>query len=179
MITGYNNFFKHATGTCNRSSKHQIHKVTRESSAWGQFLQQSCIGCLQYLTSNISSLETSILQCPPWGCRFWSSSFRIFSFCTRSRLYFGTGESFSLSMILLMGTGALSSILEAWIKNTILKYQLIWQRKLSQTKNGYEGDKCVFSNRIRNFIFNLTTMKISPKRRQVSFLVMGWKIHTS
>ena len=64
-------------------------------------------------TSNISSRDTSILQWPPWGCRFCNSSFRIFSFCTRSRLYFGTGESFSLSMILLIGTGALSSILKA------------------------------------------------------------------
>lgn len=169
---------EHATGAQNIKYTKLQEKAVHEDNFYRN-LQQSCIGCLQYLTSNISSLETSILQCPPWGCRFWSSSFRIFSFCTRSRLYFGTGESFSLSMILLMGTGALSSILEAWIKNTVLKYQLIWQRKLSQTKNGYEGDKCVSSNRIRNFIFNLTTMKISPKRRQVSFLVMGWKIHTS
>lgn len=39
-VHDYCNFFKHTTGTCNRSSKHQINKVSRESSAWGQFLQE-------------------------------------------------------------------------------------------------------------------------------------------
>lgn len=132
---------EHATGAQNIKYTKLQEKEVHEDNFYRN-LQQSCIRCLQYLTSNISSLETSILQCPPWGCRFWSSSFRIFSFCTRSRLYFGTGESFSLSMILLMGTGALSSILEAWIKNTVLKYQLIWQKIESNKKWIWRWQMC-------------------------------------
>jgi len=46
-------------------------------------------------TSKISSRETSMRQCPVCGwsaCNSWRS---IFIFCTRSRLYFGNGESLS------------------------------------------------------------------------------------
>ena len=52
------------------------------------------------LTSKISSLETSSLQWPPWFCNAWKSCFKIFSLCTKSLLYFGTGISFSLSIFL-------------------------------------------------------------------------------
>lgn len=42
------------------------------------------------VTSKISSLETSMRQCPAWGCCWESSCRKILSFCTRSRLYLGT-----------------------------------------------------------------------------------------
>lgn len=41
-------------------------------------------------TSKISSRDTSMRQCPAWGCCWESSCRRIFSFCTRSLLYLGT-----------------------------------------------------------------------------------------
>lgn len=56
---------------------------------------------LKTQTSNISSLETSTRQWPDCGCRAWSSCLRIFIFCTRSRLYFGSGESASPGQPLL------------------------------------------------------------------------------
>ena len=54
--------------------------------------------CWQYaaVTSKISSRDTSMRQWPDCGCMACSSCRRIFSFCTRSRLYLGRGDSFTL-----------------------------------------------------------------------------------
>ena len=55
-------------------------------------LQQNWI---KFHASKISSRETSMRQCPLCGCSACNSWRSIFIFWTRSRLYFGNGESLS------------------------------------------------------------------------------------
>ena len=70
-------------------------KSTEKKRKYNNTINQCYYNLQKLHTSKISSRETSIRQCPVCGCSACSSCRSIFIFWTRSRLYFGNGESLS------------------------------------------------------------------------------------